>query len=61
MNGVHLELQYVNGQIEDLESVFNSAEEARAYLVSGGLNTWILAGGKYINPANVISIRVKEL
>jgi hypothetical protein len=57
---VIFELQYVNGQIEELESVFESAAEARTYLTSGGLTGWIPAGGKYLNPVNIISIKVKE-
>ncbi|MGN7760194.1 MULTISPECIES: hypothetical protein [Paenibacillus] len=60
MSAVHYELQYVNGQIEELESTFKTAEEARAHLKSSGLTEWIMAGGKHINPANVISIKVKE-
>jgi hypothetical protein len=57
---VHFELQYVNGQIEELESAFETAAEARSQLISGGLTGWILVGGKYINPVNIISIKVKD-
>lgn len=57
---VHFELQYVNGQIEELESGFESAAEARSYLTSGRLTDWLPAGGKYINPVNIISIKVRE-